>query len=290
MDRRRFLKGMLASGFAAVTGGLSLNKAFAGTSFSGKHALASNSAEEVGLCLNIMYDTSGSVTNAAYDVQIEGIARTIESDDFRNAIFFHGGPESIALLITEFDTNSRTRVPWVDIRRDEEYKFQILADEIRNLKRLSSSSTHQVKALVFCANEMDHCPWQAERKAIAFMTDGKENGSGFFPGTREERVEAAIDMLARDHEISVSSLSILHPWFPDLDKWCEKHFYTRPGYMNSNGRPLDSGLSALVASSLDNETVSYYNKTLLAMRSIIRMDVAQAPVSQPRTVITGYGR
>ena len=41
--------------------------------------------------------------------------------------------------------------------------------------------------------------------------------------------------------------SILHPWFPDLDVWCKEHFLTRPGYVSNTGRPLDPGISMLVA-------------------------------------------
>ncbi len=75
--------------------------------------------------------------------------------------------------------------------------------------------------------------------------------------------------------------SILHPWFPDLDVWCKEHFLTRPGYVSNTGRPLDPGISMLVASSLDDRTDAYYENTTLAMRRMIRVDIAQAPTNAP---------
>lgn len=253
--------------------------------------LASSSREEVGVRLVSMFDVSGSIDKAEYEVQIDAMADTIASDDFRDAIFFQGGPQSIAICFADFGTYSDLRIPWVDIRKGDEAKIKLLAEEVRNLKtkRRESGSTHQVTALNYSDLCLTNCPWQAKRSVVDLLTDGQNNGGG-----GEVELRLARDLLAENGATVNALVTVSDNANGDgLEAWARTNLATPPGSKRADGTPLDAGFVKVVAYESTEESRSAiveYNQAMeLAFRRKLILEVAGVELEELRQYSTGNG-
>jgi len=207
--------------------------------------LASNSTEPVGASLVALFDVSGSMNAVEYQIQVESTAAAIESEDFRNAIFFTGGPQSIAIMVASFGTHTTPDILWVDIREGEEWKLNQLAEEIRNLPRSHSGMTYQIVALESAKIFLDNQPWESEKNIVDMITDGKENQ--FRGAAGEQRLANVIERLAVENGATTNALVILDSAHPDLEQWSWANLTTKPGHIGPNGRYIDAGFAKVVA-------------------------------------------
>jgi hypothetical protein len=232
--------------------------------------LASKSTEEVGVRLVLLFDTSGSIDDIEYQVQLDAMADAIESEDFKNAVFYRGGPQTIAICVANFDDRVFLNIPWVDIREDEDYKFKALAKEIRSLDRKSSGLTHQARAFNAAATYLTNSPWEGKRSVVDIITDGRHNGGG--------NLQAARENLAKNHDATINALITLDTYETRFEEWAQKNLVTQPIHFKEDGSALDPGFVRVVATQQSTRDVGaikkYKDAMNLAFRRKIFLEVA----------------
>jgi hypothetical protein len=287
-SRRGFLKGGAALSLLAASGGLSTigNAAFAQTmptddmmqtitnAFVTTNPAAfihpdptmitNRGGEEVGARLLCVFDASSSVSDAEYAVQLRATASAIRSQDFRDAIFFAGGPGSLSIAFMSFGSSCDIEIPWVDIREGDDAKLLRLADEVEGLGRRESGMTHHVKALFYAALCMQYCPWQGTRSIVDFMTDGKDNDN---LQPREELIRGAVRQLGIDHRATVNALITVDPSSADadLEAWTNENIITPPGIVSADAQYVTPGFNQVVAFERSEETsrgIVLYERTM----------------------------
>jgi hypothetical protein len=136
--------------------------------------LYSGSTADIGLAIVCAIDISGSVNSdtGEYQAQLQSLANAIASDDFRESIFYPGGPNSIALCVVDFDMKSKLQIPWVDFRDNDRFKFLKFAQQVLSIERRAKGGTDQSAAMENAAYCFENLPFKAENKAVNIMTDG----------------------------------------------------------------------------------------------------------------------
>ena len=290
MDRRSFLKGAAGSlgAIFLARSGLSFGQEIAAPAPGGfmHPTLASNSPEKVGARLVCLYDISGSIDNTEHDIQIEVMADAIGSEDFRNAIFYTGGPQSLAICVADFGTTSEMRIGWMDIRKGDDDKLKLLAHEIRQLKRRETGSTHHAPALELAITALDNCPWAGKRTIVDILTDG-ENNEG---GDSAARMLLARETLAKKHEATVNALITLDG-DPNLEQWTRENLITESKYIKADGSFLDPGFVKIVATQQTDKgaLVKYQDAMKIAFRRKLILEVAELELEDLHSIVkTGY--
>lgn len=221
-------------------------------------------SEDVGARLLCVFDASGSVSDAEYAVQLRATASAVASQDFRDAVFFRGGPDSIALAFMSFGTTCDIEIPWADIRRGEDHKLQEISNEVLSLGRRETGSTHHTKALFYANLCFQNCPWQGDRSIVDFMTDGKDNDS---LQPHEELIRGAVRQLGIDHRATVNSLITVDPSSSDadLEDWANQNLVTPPGIVSAAGQYVTPGFNQVVAFERSEESeraIVLYERTM----------------------------
>lgn len=277
MDRRLFLKasaGALGTMFAATTGRVFAQQTeYVVPPVRFVHpTLASNNPAQVGVRLVCLYDVSGSIDSTEHDIQLEVMAEAIGSEDFRNAIFYQGGPQSLAICVADFGSTAEMRIGWIDIRKGDDDKLKLLAHEIRQLKRREVGSTNHATALEYSIQCLDKCPWRGKRSIVDMLTDG-ENNEG---GDSAQRMDIARDMLAKKHEATINALITLDG-DANLEQWARKNLVTESKYIKADGTYLDPGFVKVVATQQTDQgaLVKYHDAMKMAFRRKLILEVAQ---------------
>lgn len=257
-------------------------------------SLASSSREKVGLRLINIFDNSISMDAVEFKIQLEAMADAVGSQDFRDAVFFPGGPQSIAICFADLGNNSfrqrhiMLRVPWMDIRRGENYKFDLLASSILSINR-TTGPTYLARSLEMASILLNHCPWQGERNVVDLITDGTER-EWLFQGdfVNQGKVAEQVDNLARRHEATVNAL--ITPgdrYAPRIEDFAPEYYVTKPGYTRSDGSPLAAGFVKVVSYALDGglgaqSLVQYDAAMRMAFRRKLILETAQISLNDLR--------
>ncbi|GEM_PF-3354111 len=263
MNRRSFLQGSLrlAAGATLAAGSMSLKSRFSVANYKGYQgiaiddpatrfihpALASNSRDDVGVNLVCVFDSSGSVNDTEYQIQLESMAEAIESPDFIETVLL--GPGSIAITFLEFGEQVRVCTGWADFRKGDEWKFKALAEEILAIERVEASGDFHNEGLRGAMVALDHAPWRAHRTIVDFMTDGDNDvgKDGELPGMVNElaiRYGATVNAL-----ITYDRMMIEDHGMTGYEEWSRHHLVTKPGYIKPGGIGLDAGF--LIAVGMD---------------------------------------
>lgn len=233
--------------------------------------LASYNPEEVGARIVLSFDCSGSIDYHEFRTQLDVIASALESDDIYDAIFSPGGAGSVAICLADFGSTAALRVPWVDIRKGDQYKLHRLAREIRALLRREDGSTSHVRALDNAMECLDNCPWQGKRSIVDVITDGQNNHGG----TNAQVIEN-VDKLAREYNTTVNTLLTVTSNSEDHMKWFWDHLVTKDQYYSET---LDPGFVKAVATQVSARTpgaiVEYKDAMRLALRRQLILETAQ---------------
>ena len=290
MDRRLFLKGAaggLGALFLAKSGLLLAQDNGGGAAAAGPGkfmhpTLASNSSEKVGVRLLCLYDVSGSIDSTEHDVQLEVMADAIESEDFRNALFYTGGPQSLAICVADFGSFTDMRIGWMDVRKGEDDKLKLLAHEIRQLKRREIGATNHATALEFAVTAYDNCPWAGKRSIVDILTDG-ENNEG---GNSAARMILARETLAKKHEATINALITLDS-DPNLEQWARENLATESKYTKADGSFLDPGFVKIVATQqVDHGAIVKYQDAMkMAFRRKLILEVAQLELEDLHSIV-----
>lgn len=223
-------------------------------------SMASSTVDDVNLRLICVVDASSSVDYEEWRVQLEVMADALASNDFHDAIFSPAGVGSVALCVVDFGSGAELRIPWMDIRKGEEYKLPLLAEEVRNLLRRESGSTYHTRALVKSMECFDHCVWQGDRNVVDIITDGKTTGGGAAP---------LVHKMAVDYRATVNALITLVPTMPDLEEWAKKKLVTQDIY-NTEEFMLDPGFVKVVATQQSTKNPGAIVKYKDAMKVAFR--------------------
>ena len=245
--------------------------------------LYTGSTADVGLAIVCAIDISGSVSSdtGEFQSQVQSLANAIASDDFRESIFYPGGPESVALCVIDFESNSKLQIPWVDFRENDRHKFLQFAEEVMNIRRRSNGGTDQSSAMENAAYCYSNMPFGADNKALNIMTDGTGNATTAQQWNR---------ILAQEHEATVYALTTNtgSTW---LNEWCEDNLITPSNrYTKRNGRPLSGGFVHEVATERQTQITraeggnmaAYNDQVLLAFRRQVILQTASLDIIDPR--------
>jgi hypothetical protein len=153
-------------------------------------------AQPVDLALVLAVDVSESVDAERYALQIEGIARAIESPRFADAVGA-GENRAVALLVMEWSDRQRQAVTVAWTRVTGEESARAVASRVRRSVRSD--------ALIAAKKQLESVPWEARRRAVDLSGDGMANIG--------VPVNVARDLLVADG-IAINGLPILteEPW------------------------------------------------------------------------------
>lgn len=246
--------------------------------------LYSGSTADVGLAIVCAIDISGSVSSESgeYQAQLQSLANAISSDDFRESIFYPGGPGSVALCVVDYDTNSELKIPWVDFRNDDRFKFLKFAEEVLSIQRRSNGGTDQSAAMENAAYCYENMPFKAKNKAVNIMTDGTGNNNIMTQHWNE--------VLAKEYEATVYALTT-NTGYGGLNRWAKNYLITPANtYIKKNGRPLSGGFVHEVATERQTQMnnnksggmAAYNDEVLLAFRRQIILQTASLDIMDPR--------
>lgn len=162
--------------------------------------LASESNEPVTMQLGLAMDTSASMSDEEYALQLRATAHALNSRLVRSAIRYRG---SVSIFVIDFGTTARLRMGWVDLRAEDlnEYphynmgytgqygedvrlsdspdKLDMLVQEILSMPRLESGSTRIWTGMQLSEEMFSNAPWiPIEGRVLDIFGDGTPDDQG----------------------------------------------------------------------------------------------------------------
>lgn len=263
--------------------------------------LASDSKEAVGVQLVIATDTSTSMEPDEYEIQIVATANALNSEQFRNAIKYKSGENSVAIAVIDFESFAMLRVPWVDIRGDEindkpynpenpaessaaPDKLDKLAAEIMALPRWGRGGTSLSQALKMGGMQFEACPWKAkERKILDIFSDGRAE-AGEAPS-----LYMPLQALA-SIGVTVNAFAVVSGEDPDLDDYYRENLVTQGYMMGPDGVYSEPGRVWAVTRSVpkgqagEQSLRAYFNDVAKAMARQLAVEVARLETGSSDTL------
>ena len=158
-------------------------------------------AEPVDLLLVLAADVSRSVTEPKFKLQREGAAAAITHPDVVRAIM-SGPNRRIAVCFIEWATTGMQNivVEWTAI--GDPVSARGFGDRLVEAPRSFAGSTSLSGAIDFSVNQLEHAPFEAERRVIDISGDGNNNSGRPVTDARDAALEKGI---------SINALVILTP-------------------------------------------------------------------------------
>lgn len=252
-----------------------------------KHA--SDSTDPVGVQLILAMDTSGSMTDEEFAIELKATAIALNSELFRNAIKYKAGEQSVAVAVIDFNAFAMLRIAWVDIRgkeiNDKPYnpadplnsslapdKLDKLADEIMFMPRRGAAGTVIGAALDLSHSLFLGSPWkpaEGGKRVLDVFGDGSSSPAAVVSGrNRLERIGVTINGFAIVNEES------------DLEKYFENYLVSKRFVKSKDGFYSEPGRVWAVARNLkatgneDTELKSFFGEVSRAMKQKITVEVA----------------
>lgn len=264
--------------------------------------LASGRMDDVGVAIVLAMDSSGSMSDEEWKIQLTGTANALMprmgitgggqplAGLVESAIRHKAGVKSVAICVVDFSWDASLRVPWVDLRADDpdlELRMQLLAARIANLPRHHSGSTELTEMMQFISRVYDNCPWKVkERRVLDVSYDGKE-GDSLIP------LQAERDRLAAKG-VTINALAIVNE-VPDLEKYSYENIVTLDRKRAADGTLSEPGRVWAIARNLkaSNNTgmalMSFDREVELALKLKISMEVADEQTVRGLIVPTDLG-
>ena len=181
---------------------------------------AASAAERVTLEIVLAVDSSASVDQDEFDLQMKGLAAAFRNPDVVRAIQ-GAGPGGVAVGLVEWACQDMQRmvVDWTVIR--DAASAAALAARIENTERLVLGHCTAIGNLMAEAARLLHeNQFVGDRQVIDVSGDGPVN-QGLEPQvTRDAVVESGV---------TVNGLAILSPYHHDLDAYYRTHVVGGPG-------------------------------------------------------------
>ena len=297
-NRRGFLKWALGGAFAVAAMReswaqpyMSPNR-FAGVSIVDQNlyrhpTLATQSDAPVGIQLALAMDTSGSMTDEEFSIELQASAHALNSELFRNAIKYKPGEKSVAICLVDFDSGAMVRIPWVDIRgeelNDKPYnpdkpgesssapdRLDRLTQEIANLPRRAEGGTTIEAAMELSRKLFLGCPWVPVEKRVL---DVFGDGSSYPAGVARKRDE--LSALG----VTVNGFAIINDE-PGLDQFFRDNLVTKSPVQSPDGIYSEYGRVWAVARNLqaaNNQPAglkAFFEEVSRGMKQKITVEVA----------------
>ncbi len=184
-----------------------------------QNASFAQNSTRVDLALVLAIDCSFSVNANEFNLQMQGLARALSSEEVIDAIT--SGPNgAIAITVVEWSgvNDQKIAVPWVIL--DNPSVIRKIANNIASAPRLASGKTSISAIIDFAVQQLAVAPVTASRHVIDISADGVNND-----GALPERSRA----LALAAGITINGLAIINE-VDALDSYFEKYIVGGPGY------------------------------------------------------------
>jgi hypothetical protein len=247
--------------------------------------------------LVLAMDSSGSMSDEEWRIQLRATAAALVSTQVRSTIRCKSGDRSVAIAVVDFADQPRIRIPWVDLRPkscsepDPEFdrKIELLAAEIAQLERRESGSTHIGNMLNYTLSVFQNAPWKpTERRVLDVSGDGSNNG-----GIPTEPARQAL----MDFGVTINGIAIVN------DDAVLDQYYRREIISNTFRRASDSRSAAMQGQvwvvarnmqSTGNSAMTLYTfgqDVENALKQKISMEVAGIydPVTLQSTILAAQG-
>lgn len=299
ITRRQSLMGLGAAFAAAATGARAIAPAACPI-----HPLASRSDEPVGLKLLLMNDTSDSISDEEYFIMNSAVASALSSEHVAQALFSEGGPHSLAIAVAEFDSETRWRSGWLDIRKgdpDAKDRLNALGREVLSYERQGSPKdrfTYINRALEFARAGLAGCPWQAKRSVLDFMGDGEDNDTNNSCGNDEtvdvcprkegysvRNIRDSRDRLANDG-VTINGFAMIGT-IHELDSYYRNNIQTPDDFFGPDGEPVPSGFVLSVAKDIqdngnfEKDILPFQQSVTIGFRRKMVLEIAGLKPSGP---------
>ena len=179
-----------------------------------------DAAAQADVALVLAVDVSGSVSDARFRLQREGIAQAIDSDEFA-AVVSAGNHRAVEIAVVEWAEEQALIVPWTVLRSRQD--LAALAHRLRAAPRSwVHTRTDPSGGIAAAAALFAKAPLSPTRQVIDVSGDGAQNSGEI--STAEARDAA----LARD--ITINGLPITSGDDPHVDDWYRAHVVGGPGH------------------------------------------------------------
>ncbi len=182
--------------------------------------LAAAQAEQVDLALVMAVDVSESVDDARFTLQMDGIARALESREVQASVL-SGPHQAMLLALVQWSNRPVLSLPWTLLTSGAD--VQQFAARVRRLRRASNGFTCMSVALRSIADKLlTQLPVPAERVVVDVSGDGRDNCNPL------ETVDQVRDELAAS-SVTLNGLPILEgDEAATLEGWYRDHLIGGP--------------------------------------------------------------
>ncbi len=182
--------------------------------------LAAAQAEQVDLALVMAVDVSESVDDARFTLQMDGIARALESREVQASVL-SGPHQAMLLALVQWSNRPVLSLPWTLLTSGAD--VQQFAARVRRLRRASNGFTCMSVALRSIADKLlTQLPVPAERVVVDVSGDGRDNCNPL------ETVDQVRDELASSG-VTLNGLPILEgDEAATLEGWYRDHLIGGP--------------------------------------------------------------
>jgi hypothetical protein len=169
------------------------------------------------LALVLLLDSSGSVPDPAWNLQVQAHADALADPAIGRIIAGQGG---VAVMVAAFDSAPRTLVSWRILETAAD--AAAMARVIAGAPRPAHGMTQTGRAMAFALDELRRAPCMPDRQVIDLVTDG--------PGDDPAEVEhARAEAEARD--VRINALAVITTPGLDAVGWLRANVVTPGGFV-----------------------------------------------------------
>jgi len=188
---------------------------------------AAHAQTAVDVELQLLLDTSGSISNSEYDLQMEGYAYSFRSQAVQDAILdtSNGSTGSIAVqtIMWSGSTQQNVQLDWTLL--DSASAINSYADSLESLSRPFYGTTYTAEALEFGTSQFASNGFTGSRTVIDISGDGY--GYDYMYGSNRwfsgESTSAMRDAALNAGIDTINGITITHDYYPvgdqDLTTW-----------------------------------------------------------------------
>jgi hypothetical protein len=169
------------------------------------------------LALVLMLDSSGSVPDPAWEMQVQAHASAL-ADPAIGRVVEASGP--VAVMVMGYDDAPRALVGWHML--DSAAAAAAFARQVAAVQRPGNGMTHTGAALAFALHEFRRAPCQPDRLVVDLVTDGPGDDAAALAAARAE---------AEALEVRINGLAVIT--YPGIDAlgWLRSEVATPGGFV-----------------------------------------------------------
>lgn len=169
------------------------------------------------LALVLLLDSSGSVPDPAWNMQVQAHADALADPAIGRIIEREGGA---AVMVAAFDDAPRTLVSWRVIEAAAD--AAAMARALAGAPRPGNRGTHTGRALAFALEELRRAPCLPDRAIVDLVTDGPGDDPAVVARARAE---------AEERDVRINALAVVT--YPGIDApaWLRANVVTPGGFV-----------------------------------------------------------